>query len=195
MSGSRPPAAATPINSRADDDRSGSAALMAIARLRAGCGEGHPAEAVVIFLWVTGRRDSGAPVLAQFRPWTSRGGREPEPGHDRPQQTPGYTDPPTYKLVEPGEVLVVRPRVSDTWGRLSPRGRRFRQAERSTTSTTRRRPTRPRQHAPSPTVSGSSIAATTTTSRRSASRWPSTRPASTPTTTACRTAPTRSTTR
>ena len=104
------------INNGADDDGSGSAALMAIARAFAqGAAKGIRPKRSVIFLWVTGEEKGlwGSQYFAQFPPVDITKvvanlnldmiGRS---------KTPGYTDPPTYKLVEPGEVLVVGPRVS-----------------------------------------------------------------------------------
>ena len=104
------------INNGADDDGSGSAALMAIARAFAqGAARGIRPKRSVIFLWVTGEEKGlwGSQYFAQFPPVDITKvvanlnldmiGRS---------KTPGYTDPPTYKLAEPGEVLVVGPRVS-----------------------------------------------------------------------------------
>jgi len=104
------------INNGADDDGSGSAALMAIARAYAqGAVKGIRPKRSVIFLWVTGEEKGlwGSQYFAQFPPVDitkvvanlnmDMVGRS---------KTPGYTDPPSYKLADPGEVLVVGPRVS-----------------------------------------------------------------------------------
>jgi len=104
------------INNGADDDGSGSAALMAIARAYAqGAARGVRPKRSVIFLWVTGEEKGlwGSQYFAQFPPVditkVVANLNMDMIGRSKP---PGYTDPPTYKLVEPGEVLVVGPRVS-----------------------------------------------------------------------------------
>jgi Zn-dependent M28 family amino/carboxypeptidase len=104
------------INNGADDDGSGSAALLAVARAYAqGAAQGIRPKRSVIFLWVTGEEKGlwGSQYFAQFPPVditkVVANLNMDMVGRSR---TPGYTDPPSYKLVEPGEVLVVGPRVS-----------------------------------------------------------------------------------
>jgi Zn-dependent M28 family amino/carboxypeptidase len=104
------------INNGADDDGSGSAALMAVARAYAqGAAKGIRPRRSVIFLWVTGEEKGlwGSQYFAQFPPVditkVVANLNMDMVGRSKP---PGYTDPPSYKLVEPGEVLVVGPRVS-----------------------------------------------------------------------------------
>ena len=104
------------INNGADDDGSGSAALMAIARAYAqGAARGVQPKRSVIFLWVTGEEKGlwGSQYFAQFPPVditkVVANLNMDMVGRSKPK---GYTDPPSYKLVEPGEVLVVGPRVS-----------------------------------------------------------------------------------
>jgi hypothetical protein len=104
------------INNGADDDGSGSAALMAIARAYAqGAARGGRPKRSVIFLWVAGEEKGlwGSQYFAQFPPVditkVVANLNMDMVGRSKPA---GYTDPPSYKLVEPGEVLVVGPRVS-----------------------------------------------------------------------------------
>ena len=104
------------INNGADDDGSGSAALMAIARAYAlGAAKGIRPKRSVIFLWVTGEEKGlwGSQYFAQFPPVDiTKVVANLNMDMIGRSKTPGYTDPPTYKLVDPGEVLVVGPRVS-----------------------------------------------------------------------------------
>jgi Zn-dependent M28 family amino/carboxypeptidase len=104
------------INNGADDDGSGSVAVMAIARAFAeGAVKGLRPKRSVIFLWVAGEEKGlwGSQYFAQFPPVditkVVANLNIDMIGRSKPQ---GYADPPTYKLVEPGEVLVVGPRVS-----------------------------------------------------------------------------------
>ena len=104
------------INNGADDDGSGSAALMAIARAYAlGAAKGVRSKRSVIFLWVTGEEKGlwGSQYFAQFPPVditkVVANLNMDMVGRSKPQ---GYTDPPSYRLVGPGEVFVVGPRVS-----------------------------------------------------------------------------------
>jgi Zn-dependent M28 family amino/carboxypeptidase len=104
------------INNGADDDGSGSAALMAIARAYAqGAARGVRPKRSVIFLWVAGEEKGlwGSQYFVQFPPVditkVVANLNMDMVGRSKPA---GYTDPPSYKLVEPGEVLVVGPRVS-----------------------------------------------------------------------------------
>jgi Zn-dependent M28 family amino/carboxypeptidase len=110
------PAGGDNINNGADDDGSGSAALMAIARAYAqGAARGVRPKRSVIFLWVAGEEKGlwGSQYFAQFPPVditkVVANLNMDMVGRSKPA---GYTDPPSYKLVGPGEVLVVGPRVS-----------------------------------------------------------------------------------
>jgi hypothetical protein len=104
------------INNGADDDGSGSVAVMAIARAYAlGAAKGIRPKRSIIFLWVAGEEKGlwGSQYFAQFPPVditkVVANLNIDMIGRSKPQ---GYTDPPSYKLVEPGEVFVVGPRVS-----------------------------------------------------------------------------------
>jgi Zn-dependent M28 family amino/carboxypeptidase len=104
------------INNGADDDGSGSVAVLAIARAFAqGAAKGIRPKRSVIFLWVAGEEKGlwGSQYFAQFPPVditkVVANLNIDMIGRSKPQ---GYTDPPSYRLVEPGEVFVVGPRVS-----------------------------------------------------------------------------------
>ncbi len=111
------------VNNGADDDGSGSASLMAIARAYAlGAAKGVRPKRSVIFLWVTGEEKGlwGSQYFNQFPPVditkVVADLNMDMVGRSRPK---GYTDPPTYKLVDPGEVLVVGPTISsDDMGKI-----------------------------------------------------------------------------
>jgi len=119
--------AATPtgdtVSNGADDDGSGSAALMAVARAYGlGAARGIRPKRSVIFLWVTGEEKGlwGSQYFNQFPPVDiTRVVADLNMdmiGRSKPQ---GYTDPPSYKLVDPGEVLVVGPSISsDDMGKV-----------------------------------------------------------------------------
>jgi Zn-dependent M28 family amino/carboxypeptidase len=119
---STPPGGDT-VNNGADDDGSGSVALMAIARAYAeGAAKGMRPKRSAIFLWVTGEEKGlwGSQYFAEFPPVditkVVADLNIDMIGRSKPQ---GYTDPPSYKLVEPGEVLVVGPSISsDDMGRI-----------------------------------------------------------------------------
>ena len=100
----------------ADDDGSGSCGLLAVARAFAtGAAKGMRPKRTLIFLWVTGEEKGlwGSRYFNQFPPVDITKvvanlnldmiGRT---------RTPGYVDPPTYKLVAPGEIFVVGPNIS-----------------------------------------------------------------------------------
>ena len=111
------------INNGADDDGSGSAALMAIARAYAlGAAKDIRPKRSVIFLWVTGEEKGlwGSQYFAQFPPVDiTKVVADLNMDMIGRSRTPGYTDPPSYKLVEPGEVLVVGPSISsDDMGKI-----------------------------------------------------------------------------
>jgi Zn-dependent M28 family amino/carboxypeptidase len=104
------------INNGADDDGSGSVAVLAIARAFAeGASKGIRPKRSVIFLWVAGEEKGlwGSQYFAQFPPVditkVVANLNIDMIGRSKPA---GYSDPPSYKLVEPGEVFVVGPRVS-----------------------------------------------------------------------------------
>ena len=104
------------VNNGADDDGSGSVAVMAIARAYAlGAAKGIRPKRSIIFLWVAGEEKGlwGSQYFAQFPPVditkVVADLNIDMIGRSKPQ---GYTDPPSYKLVAPGEVFVVGPRVS-----------------------------------------------------------------------------------
>ena len=104
------------INNGADDDGSGSAALMAIARAYAqGAAKGIKPKRTMIFLWVTGEEKGlwGSQYFNQFPPVDiTKVVADLNMDMIGRSKTPGYVDPPQYKLVEPGEVLVVGPTIS-----------------------------------------------------------------------------------
>jgi hypothetical protein len=109
-------AAGDTVNNGADDDGSGSASLMAIARAYAlGAARGMRPKRSVIFLWVTGEEKGlwGSQYFNQFPPVDITNVvadlNMDMVGRSKPK---GYTDPPSYKLVDPGEVLVVGPTIS-----------------------------------------------------------------------------------
>jgi hypothetical protein len=104
------------INNGADDDGSGSVALMAIARAFAqGAQRGQRPKRSMIFLWVTGEEKGlwGSRYFCQFPPVdiskVVANLNIDMIGRSKPA---GYKDPPQYKLVEPGEVFVVGPDIS-----------------------------------------------------------------------------------
>jgi hypothetical protein len=104
------------VSNGADDDGSGSAALMAVARAYAlGAAKGIRPKRTVIFLWVAGEDKGlwGSQYFNQFPPVditkVVANLNMDMIGRSKPQ---GCTDPPSYKLVEPGEVFVVGPSIS-----------------------------------------------------------------------------------
>ncbi len=111
------------INNGADDDASGSAALMAVARSYAqGVAKGIRPKRTMIFLWVAGEEKGlwGSQYFNQFPPIditkVVANLNMDMIGRSKPQ---GYVDPPQYKLVEPGEVFVVGPNISsDELGKI-----------------------------------------------------------------------------
>ena len=104
------------INNGADDDASGCVALMGMAKAYAtGVARGIRPKRTIIFLWVAGEEKGlwGSRYFNQFPPVDitkvvanlnmDMVGRS---------KTPGYVDPPSYKLAEPNEVFVVGPRIA-----------------------------------------------------------------------------------
>ena len=106
------------ISNGADDDGSGSAALMAIARAYAqGAAKGIKPKRTMIFLWVAGEEKGlwGSQYFNQFPPIDiTKVVADLNMDMIGRTKTPGYVDPPQYKLVEPGEVFVVGPDISST---------------------------------------------------------------------------------
>lgn len=104
------------INNGADDDASGSVALMAIARAYAmGAARGQRPKRSIIFLWVTGEEKGlwGSRYFCQFPPVDiSKVVVDLNIDMIGRSKPAGYTDPPAYKLVEPGEVFVIGPEIS-----------------------------------------------------------------------------------
>ncbi len=106
------------ISNGADDDGSGSAALLALARSYAqGAAKGIKPKRTMIFLWVAGEEKGlwGSQYFNQFPPVditkVVANLNLDMIGRSKPA---GYVDPPQYKLVEPGEVFVVGPDISST---------------------------------------------------------------------------------
>jgi len=106
------------INNGADDDGSGSTALMAIARAYAqGAAKGIKPKRTMIFLWVAGEEKGlwGSQFFNQFPPIDiTKVVADLNMDMIGRTKTPGYVDPPQYKLIEPGEVFVVGPEISST---------------------------------------------------------------------------------
>jgi Zn-dependent M28 family amino/carboxypeptidase len=100
----------------ADDDASGSAALMAMAHAYAqGGAKGMHPKRSIIFAWVAGEEKGlwGSQYFNQF-PTIDITKVVADLNMDMigRTKTPGYVDPPSYKLSEPGEVFVVGPNIS-----------------------------------------------------------------------------------
>lgn len=100
----------------ADDDASGSAALMAIAHAYAqGAAKGIRPRRSIIFAWVAGEEKGlwGSQYFNQFPPIDITKVvvdlNMDMIGRTKPA---GYVDPPSYKLAEQGEVFVVGPNIS-----------------------------------------------------------------------------------
>ena len=111
------------INNGADDDGSGSAALMAVARVYAqGAAKGIRPKRTMIFLWVSGEEKGlwGSQYFNQFPPVDiTKIVADLNMDMIGRSKTPGYVDPASYKLVEPGEVFVVGPNISsDELGKI-----------------------------------------------------------------------------
>lgn len=105
------------VNNGADDDGSGSAGLLAIARSYAqGATKGMRPKRSIIFLWNGGEEKGlwGSRYFAEFPP-VDLAKVVADLNMDMIGRTkgPGYSDSdPTHMLVNPGEVLVVGPNVS-----------------------------------------------------------------------------------
>jgi Zn-dependent M28 family amino/carboxypeptidase len=104
------------IANGADDDASGCAALMAIARAYAeGAAKGMRPKRTMIFLWVAGEEKGlwGSRYFCQFPPVDiSKVVLNLNMDMIGRHKTPGYVDPPQYKLVEDNEIFVVGPNIS-----------------------------------------------------------------------------------
>lgn len=100
----------------ADDDGSGSCGLLAVAHAYAqGAAKGMRPKRTMIFLWVAGEEKGlwGSRYFNQFPPVditkVVANVNMDMIGRTKPA---GYVDPPSYKLVAPGEILVVGPNIS-----------------------------------------------------------------------------------
>jgi hypothetical protein len=105
------------VNNGADDDGSGSTALLAIAKAYSdGVAKGMKPERSIIFLWNAGEEKGlwGSQYFAEF-PFVDPKNIVADLNMDMIGRTkgPGFTDSdPTHLLVNPGEVLVVGPKIS-----------------------------------------------------------------------------------
>jgi Peptidase family M28 len=105
------------VNNGADDDGSGSTGLLAIAKAYAeGAAKGMRPKRSIIFLWNAGEEKGlwGSQYFNEF-PFLDLSKVVADLNMDMigRTKTPGYTDSDaTHMLVDPGEVLVVGPRVS-----------------------------------------------------------------------------------
>ncbi|MEK6629149.1 MAG: M28 family peptidase [Acidobacteriota bacterium] len=100
----------------ADDDASGSCGLLAVAHAYAqGAAKGMRPKRTMIFLWVAGEEKGlwGSRYFNQFPPVDiTKVVANVNMDMIGRTKTPGYVDPPSYKLVAPGEILVVGPNIS-----------------------------------------------------------------------------------
>ncbi len=107
------------VNNGADDDGSGSAALMAVARAYSeGAAKGIRPRRSIIFLWMAGEEKGlwGSQLFTQF-PFLDLKKVVANINMDMIGRTKGegFTDPdPTHVLVKPGEVLIVGPQISSS---------------------------------------------------------------------------------
>jgi Zn-dependent M28 family amino/carboxypeptidase len=105
------------INNGADDDGSGSAGLMAVARAYAeGAAKGMRPDRTIIFLWNAGEEKGlwGSQYFNQYPP-IDLSKVVVDLNMDMIGRTkgPGFSDPdPTHVLVEPGEMMVIGPNIS-----------------------------------------------------------------------------------
>ena len=113
---SNPDANGDGIANGADDDASGCAALMAMARTyQEGAAKGMRPKRTMIFLWVAGEEKGlwGSQYFNQFPPVDiSKVVLNLNLDMIGRHKTPGYVDPPQYKLVEENEIFVVGPNIS-----------------------------------------------------------------------------------
>jgi len=100
----------------ADDDASGSAAIMAIARAYAqGATKGMRLKRTLVFLWVAGEEKGlwGSQYFNQFPPVDiTKVVADLNMDMIGRSKKEGYVDPPQYKLVAPGEIFIVGPNIS-----------------------------------------------------------------------------------
>jgi hypothetical protein len=111
------------INNGADDDASGCAALMGIARAYAtGAARGIRPKRTMIFLWVAGEEKGlwGSQYFNQFPPVDiTKVVADLNMDMIGRSKTPGYVDPAAYRLADVNEVFIVGPRVaSDELGKV-----------------------------------------------------------------------------
>ncbi len=113
---SAPDASGDTVFNGADDDASGSAAIMAIAHAYAqGAARGIRPKRTMIFLWVAGEEKGlwGSQYFNQFPPIDiTKVVADLNMDMIGRTKTPGYVDPAQYKLAEPNEVFVVGPEIS-----------------------------------------------------------------------------------
>ncbi len=111
-----PDASGDMVFNGADDDASGSAAIMAIAHAYAqGAAKGIRPKRTMIFLWVAGEEKGlwGSQYFNQFPPIDiTKVVADLNMDMIGRTKTPGYVDPPQYKLAEPNEIFVVGPEIS-----------------------------------------------------------------------------------
>ena len=104
------------INNGADDDASGCAAVMAVARAFAeGAAHGMRPKRSMVFLWVAGEEKGlwGSQYFNQFPPIDiTKVVTDINMDMIGRTRTPGYKDPASYKLVDPQEVFIVGPTIS-----------------------------------------------------------------------------------
>ena len=105
------------INNGADDDGSGSAGMLAMAKAYAeGAAQGMRPKRSIIFLWNAGEEKGlwGSQYFAEYPPFDiTKVVANLNMDMIGRTKGPGYTDPdPTHVLVNPGEVLVVGPQIS-----------------------------------------------------------------------------------
>jgi hypothetical protein len=104
------------INNGADDDGSGSTAVLAIAHAFAeGAAKGMRPKRTMIFMCVTGEEKGlwGSQYFNEFPPIDiTKVVADLNMDMIGRTKTPGYVDPPQYKLVEPNEIFVVGPNIS-----------------------------------------------------------------------------------
>ncbi|MGH9465934.1 MAG: M28 family peptidase [Terriglobales bacterium] len=106
------------INNGADDDGSGSTALLGVAHaFVTGAAKGMRPKRTIIFLWNTGEEKGlwGSQYFAEFPPVDIHHVvADLNMDMEGRARTPGYVDPPHEKLVAPNEVFVIGPEVSSS---------------------------------------------------------------------------------
>jgi hypothetical protein len=111
-----PDASGDGINNGADDDGSGSAAVMAMAHAYAqAAAKGIRPKRTMIFMTVAGEEKGlwGSQYFNQFPPIDiAKVVVDLNMDMIGRTKTPGYVDPPQYRLIEKGEVFVVGPMIS-----------------------------------------------------------------------------------